>query len=93
MRITAETSPFSKSDIPLYVPVIPPPQPKTAGTDKYAAPLPEHDMRMLRLYSLEDFERCPKDKWGIPDASSQRRDQAEGTKDVKRQDGEPASRI
>lgn len=44
-------------------------------------------MRMLRLYSNRDFEQCPRDKWGIPDAGRYRRDQQDEGKDAPRQDG------
>lgn len=31
-------------------------------------------MEMLRLYSVEDLERCPTDKWGILDPGLERFD-------------------
>ena len=42
---------------------------------------------MLRLYCIEDFERCPRDKWGIPDAGRSRLDLQEEASDNRRQDG------
>lgn len=44
-------------------------------------------MHMLRLYSTEDLEACPLDKWGILDPGETRRDP--GREGEKRQDGEP----
>ena len=42
------------------------------------------EMRMLRLYSLEDLKSCPLDRWGILDPGEWRRDV---DYDVKRDDG------
>lgn len=48
-------------------------------------------MRMVRLYSQEDFDACPLDKWGIPDAGRERRDgKEEGL--GRREDGKLDSR-
>jgi 5-formyltetrahydrofolate cyclo-ligase len=40
-------------------------------------------MHMLRLYSVEDLDKCPTDKWGILDPGEERRDTGE-----KRENGE-----
>ncbi|KAJ9103250.1 hypothetical protein QFC21_002673 [Naganishia friedmannii] len=60
---------------PLYVPIIPsPPTSSTSSAPPYAPPAPSHDMRMLRLYSTQDWESLKRDKWGIPDAGTERKD-------------------
>lgn len=69
----------SSAGTPIYVPIIPTPPPTTT---KHAPPPPLHDMRMLRLYSKQDYTRLPRDKWGIPDAGESRAD----VEDVKRED-------
>jgi 5-formyltetrahydrofolate cyclo-ligase len=43
-------------------------------------------MRMLRLYSPEDMQRCPLDKWGILDPGEYRRDVPEEQHE-RREDG------
>jgi hypothetical protein len=62
----------SSAGTPIYVPIIP--APPSTTTVKYAPPPPSHDMRMLRLYSKQDYTRLPRDKWGIPDAGECRAD-------------------
>ncbi|KAH8089758.1 5-formyltetrahydrofolate cyclo-ligase, partial [Filobasidium floriforme] len=61
---------------------------RPSGADRHTPPAPENDMRMLRLYTRQDFEGCPRDKWGIPDAGRVRLDRQEGMEEVRRQDAE-----
>jgi 5-formyltetrahydrofolate cyclo-ligase len=76
----------------LYTPYIPPQQGLTRpsandpGASRATAPMKENPaMRLLRVYSFEDLERCPLDKWGIIDPGLLRRD-IPG--DMEREDGE-----
>ncbi|ODN86824.1 5-formyltetrahydrofolate cyclo-ligase [Cryptococcus wingfieldii CBS 7118] len=60
----------------LYTPYIPAP-PKHShnpSAPSPSSPAPEEDMKMLRLYSKEDLERCPEDRWGIVDPGLERKD-------------------
>ncbi|WWD22622.1 5-formyltetrahydrofolate cyclo-ligase [Kwoniella shandongensis] len=74
----------------LYTPYLPFPAP-TSSTESHnptapaaATPKVEVDMKMLRLYSQADLEKCPLDKWGIVDPGEYRRDVA--VDDSKRED-------
>ena len=48
----------------------------------------EEGMRMLRLYTSEDMDLCPLDKWGILDPGEYRRDAVDQPDGLKREDGE-----
>ncbi|GHJ87016.1 hypothetical protein NliqN6_3418 [Naganishia liquefaciens] len=61
---------------PLYVPIIP----VAPSAPRHTPPPPQHDMRMLRLYSQRDLESLARDKWGIPDAGDRRADLDEATR-------------
>ncbi|KAK8844825.1 5-formyltetrahydrofolate cyclo-ligase [Kwoniella newhampshirensis] len=77
-----------KRGTPLYTPYIPSlsPIPKPASStethspsalsEATSEPKEEAEMRMFRLYSPDDLERCPLDKWGILDPGEYRRDVA-----------------
>ncbi|OWZ56739.1 5-formyltetrahydrofolate cyclo-ligase [Cryptococcus neoformans var. grubii Br795] len=60
----------------LYTPYIPAPPSRThnPSTPSLSGPSSEQDMRMLRLYSTQDLENCPLDRWGIVDPGVERRD-------------------
>ncbi|KAJ9119078.1 hypothetical protein QFC22_003569 [Naganishia vaughanmartiniae] len=58
----------------LYVPIIPSLPASSSSSTPYAPPPPSYDMRMLRLYSTQDWESLKRDKWGIPDAGTERKD-------------------
>lgn len=60
----------------LYTPYIPAPSARThnPSAPSPSSPSPEQDMRMLRLYSTQDLENCPLDRWGIIDPGVERKD-------------------
>ncbi|WWC67405.1 5-formyltetrahydrofolate cyclo-ligase [Kwoniella pini CBS 10737] len=55
----------------LYTPFIPS---TTSHSPEAQGSVPSQDMRMLRLYSPADLEKCPLDKWGILDPGEMRND-------------------
>ncbi|WWC90290.1 5-formyltetrahydrofolate cyclo-ligase [Kwoniella dendrophila CBS 6074] len=55
----------------LYTPFIPPPPSRSPEAQPQTS---EQDMKMLRLYSPADLEKCPLDKWGILDPGETRND-------------------
>lgn len=60
----------------LYTPYIPAPPARTnnPSAPSPSSPSPEHDMRMLRLYTTQDLKNCPLDRWGIIDPGVERKD-------------------
>lgn len=60
----------------LYTPYIPatPAQTRNPSGPPPSSPSPEQDMRMLRLYTTQDLESCPLDRWGIIDPGVERKD-------------------
>ncbi|ORY26957.1 hypothetical protein BCR39DRAFT_560236 [Naematelia encephala] len=60
LRTTAIVTSILSREKKLYTPYIP--------------STPEQDMKMLRLYSPDDLDNCPLDKWGILDPGETRRD-------------------
>lgn len=75
----------------LYTPYIPAPPSRThnPSTPSLSGPSSEQDMRMLRLYSTQDLENCPLDRWGIVDPGVERRDMDKSL----REDGTNAFRL
>lgn len=67
----------------LYTPYLPPQDPSASASK--LPPHPDQDMRMLRLYSTQDWTGCPTDKWGILDPGLTRFDTTER---ATREDGE-----
>lgn len=73
----------------LYTPYLPPASSSTRKVNTITTPTPEVDghepgsenplMEMLRLYSKEDLDQCPTDKWGILDPGLERYDDSKGS--------------
>ncbi|WVW81164.1 5-formyltetrahydrofolate cyclo-ligase [Kwoniella bestiolae CBS 10118] len=55
----------------LYTPFIPPPPSRSPEAQPSSS---SQDMKMLRLYSSSDLDKCPLDKWGILDPGETRND-------------------
>ncbi|KAE8541296.1 5-formyltetrahydrofolate cyclo-ligase [Cryptococcus gattii VGV] len=67
---------FDRPGTSLYTPYIPAPPARiqNPSAPSPSRPSPEQDMRMLRLYSIQDLENCPLDRWGIIDPGVERKD-------------------
>ncbi|WVR03037.1 5-formyltetrahydrofolate cyclo-ligase [Kwoniella sp. DSM 27419] len=74
LRTTGIVDELLRRGTSLYTPFIPPTPPKTQSTDGVITPAAQPDMQMLRLYSPDDLNACPLDKWGILDPGLERRD-------------------
>ncbi|RSH84051.1 5,10-methenyltetrahydrofolate synthetase [Saitozyma podzolica] len=86
LRTNGIVSEVLRRGTPLFIPYLPPPSSSSSTSSSThspsavapqiatpARPVP-HEMRMLRLYSPEDMQRCPLDNWGILDPGEYRRD-------------------
>ncbi|GFZ44475.1 hypothetical protein JCM24511_02197 [Saitozyma sp. JCM 24511] len=86
LRTNGIVSEVLRRGTPLFIPYLPPPSSSSStssSTHSPSAVAPQiaipahnvpHEMRMLRLYSPEDMQRCPLDKWGILDPGEYRLD-------------------
>ncbi|WWC57491.1 5-formyltetrahydrofolate cyclo-ligase [Kwoniella dejecticola CBS 10117] len=71
LRTTGIVDHILKRGSTLYTPFIPPPPSRNPEAQPSSS---SQDMKMLRLYSPADLERCPLDKWGILDPGETRND-------------------